>query len=1333
MVDQPDRSIIIRLSPEQLEQADFLQGLESWLQLGLLSDRQVRQVCQQYLTCSLADSTIPVSFSEPAQSPTPSEPIAAATRLEFAEETEEDFAPADRDFANAASTRSATPTTRFSRSLQAFMSEISVIWLLFLGVFLVVVSSGVLAVSQWQNVSPVGQYGILLTYTLIFFGVGRWAAQRSNLRLTARMLQIATLLIIPVNFWMIDGLQLRRSAAGIIVGTIAVLLLSGVTGWLWRPRSHLLPSQRPRLVAINSLGLSWLQLGWAVAGIPLIAAYAGTIGTAVLLVWVDRPPTPAPSPPDAPDRSRSPAPLILAFSTLLLIGRAVFAAQVPFRQLGLALGICGWVLCWLSRPPVATPTATTARANLPWARIGSLLLLAGWGVSVLATPPWQAIAISGLALWLLVDRLRMVGRSSLLLLLFIVGLQAYMLIWRLFPVAVQQAVIATMQQVVGNAAMPDVLLALAGFPYLWLTLALASWLRRQGSRPIAEPIAETIAETPSPANFRLAQQAETIAFILGLAMAILSLLNPGVRSLYLVLATGTLLWLVYQRTSAAAAQIYLTHLAGLIAIISSVDWQLPNLSQMTWAQILLGLMAIEWGVSLGDRDSPWRQSAWFFGLGLAGLSYVALLPTATNQALIWLMAPVLLTTLSRLRSFAQVRLAAWLSTIGLCAQLLLLHSLNGAILSFAIATGLMVINTATLRQLVPAALTVGFALGLETTLVWKGFAPQITQDTVLLLLAALLWQLWLLHDRLRRSSHVQRLYAAAANGWAVGLSALSLLLLTGLAAVTFTTRSASGLQLLSAGLIIGAIGYRVWQQPTNLGFLGLAWGMETATAIGVGLGGGDTIALGVANVGLGLASQWAGNGWVRRSGQSYRASWHIIPLLYAGLGLLLVHSDYTALTGLYTLLAAGVGLGVARRSSRFNLLTLLSLVLVSFAAYELLIYQLMQAEGEYTGDGWALLSGLAMLFAWSYHGLARWLRFYWRLGDLQRRFLAHAHWLLGSSLAGVAVWFRLSALGTGLLMITALALSGYALTMGNDRWRHRWQFESVGAEDDSPPPSASSGEPWTYAGLLELLATIAYGLYEAIPDTSVLLAWAGTIAALVGIGVYALPWRRWGWSARPGRRLAIGLPILVVGLTAGRVALQSLLIVAAFYAWLAKELGQIRVSYLSLLLFDWALLRFLGEQNWLNGLWSGAVVGGSLLYAAQIDPALQSQSARDQRHWLRSIATGLISLTAFYQAEVETGAMAIGIGAFILSFSAALILTGLLLRIRAFLYIGTATFMLQVLRWLWRFINTDAVLLWSVGILLGIALIWTAATFEARRSQMNAFVQYWSSELETWE
>ncbi|WAL60629.1 hypothetical protein [Thermocoleostomius sinensis] len=1313
MVDQPDRAMIIRLSLEQLEQAELLQGLESWLQLGLLNDRQVRQLCQQYLICALP-SPLPVS-SPDTKFPKPNSTPIATSALD------------DRDVAAPPATRSGVPSARFSRSLQALMSEISVIWLLFLGVFLVVVSSGVLAASQWQLVSPIGQYSILLTYTLVFFGVGRWAAQRSNLRLTARMLHIATLLIIPVNFWMIDGLQLWRSPTGILVGTIAILGLSGIMRWLWQSRLNVLPSPQPRLVALHSVGLSWLHLGWVVSGVPLIATYLGTIGTACLLVWSETMPTHIATSPDTANRSRSIAPILLTLLTLLLIGRAVFAAQVPWQQLGLAVGLCGWVMGWLSRSPVSAETQL-------WTRLGSLLLLAGWAVSVTTTPPRQALAVSGLALWLLIDRLQRTGRSSGLLLLFIVGLQAYSLIWWLFPASVQQAVIATAGQVVGNAALPQVLLAIAGFPYLWLTLALASWLHRQ-TRSIATTIAEPITESPDSPNFRrLAQQAETIAFMLGLALVILSLLNPGVRSITLWLATGTLLGRVYKRASISTAQIYLVHLAGLTALISSIDWQLPMLSQLQWGQILLGLMAVKWGLSVGDRHSRWRRSAWFFGLGLAGLSYVALLPTTTNQALIWLIAPALLTGLSRLRSAIGSRLSAWFSTIGLCAQLLLIYSLNGAILSFALATGLMALNTATLRQLVPAVLTIGMALGLEFTLVWKEFAPQITQDTILLLLAAALWQLWLLHDRLRRSTHdLQRLYAVALNGWAIGLSGLSLLLLTGLAAVTLTTRSASGLQLIGVGTILGAISYRLRQQPTDLEFWGLAWGLETATAIGIGLAGGDTIALGAANVGLGLVSQWAGDGWVMRSRQNYRVSWHLIPLLYAGLGLLWVHRDYTAFTGLYTLLAAGVGLGVARRSRRFHLLTLLSLILVSVATYKLLVYRLWQSEGEYPGDGWTLLAGLAMLIAWSYHGLASWLRSGWDLGDLQRRFLAHAHWGLGSGLAGVAVWFRLSPVGTGLLIVTALALSGYALTMGHDRWRPTQPEVELAAEAEAPRRLSTRGEAWIYAGLLELLATITYGLYEAIPDTSMLLSWAGTIAAVIGIGFYQVPWRRWGWSARPGQQLAIGLPIAVVGVTAGRVALQSLLIVAAFYAWLAKALGKIRVSYLSVLLFEWALLRFLWQQNRLNGLWIAAGVGGALLYVAQIDPALQPQSARDQRHWLRSIATGLISLTAFYQAEVETGAMAIGIGVFTLGFGIALILSGLLLRIRAFLYLGTVTFIGQILRWLWQFINTDAVLLWSVGILLGVAFIWIAATFEARRSQMNAFVQYWSSELETWE
>jgi hypothetical protein len=145
------------------------------------------------------------------------------------------------------------------------------------------------------------------------------------------------------------------------------------------------------------------------------------------------------------------------------------------------------------------------------------------------------------------------------------------------------------------------------------------------------------------------------------------------------------------------------------------------------------------------------------------------------------------------------------------------------------------------------------------------------------------------------------------------------------------------------------------------------------------------------------------------------------------------------------------------------------------------------------------------------------------------------------------------------------------------------------------------------------------------------------------------------------------------------------------------------------------------------------LLAASLLYVAQIDPALQSTAAREQRHWLRSLAIGLLSLTLFYQAEIEVDPTALLIRLLTLGMAVGLIFLGLVLRVRAFLYVGTVTFILEVLRLLWLFINNYSLLLWAIGILIGLLFIWLAATFEARRSQMNALMQYWLTEFTSWE
>lgn len=197
----------------------LLEGLDVWLRLRLISDAEVKRLCRQHLHC-----TIPAlpGAGQPVTAPTA---LTRSTRL-----SHEPLLRATVGRTAQVLQRKkggvALPPALFSKT--SLMAEFSLMWLLFLGVFMVVVSSGVLAVSQWRTVPPEGQYLILLGYTLAFWVASSWTGQRENLRLTARMLKITTLLIIPVNFWMIDGLKLVRSGVGWAEAVFAALVLTAI-------------------------------------------------------------------------------------------------------------------------------------------------------------------------------------------------------------------------------------------------------------------------------------------------------------------------------------------------------------------------------------------------------------------------------------------------------------------------------------------------------------------------------------------------------------------------------------------------------------------------------------------------------------------------------------------------------------------------------------------------------------------------------------------------------------------------------------------------------------------------------------------------------------------------------------------------------------------------------------------------------------------------------------------------------------------------------------------------------------------------------------------------
>lgn len=105
--------------------------------------------------------------------------------------------------------------------------------------------------------------------------------------------------------------------------------------------------------------------------------------------------------------------------------------------------------------------------------------------------------------------------------------------------------------------MPQALLGMALFPYVLLTLFFAARLRRW--------------QQPTLAN-----QAKVLALLLGVVLTSLSLLNPLVRSLNLLLSSLTLAF-VTQGATAKTKLIYGTHITSLAAIAAGINLFFPDL------------------------------------------------------------------------------------------------------------------------------------------------------------------------------------------------------------------------------------------------------------------------------------------------------------------------------------------------------------------------------------------------------------------------------------------------------------------------------------------------------------------------------------------------------------------------------------------------------------------------------------------------------------------------------------------------------------------------------------------------------------------------------------
>ncbi|MCT7948555.1 DUF2157 domain-containing protein [Ancylothrix sp. C2] len=1274
------------------EQPEVLEGLDVLLKLGLISDSEVRQVCGQNLTCPLPVPVLQPIENSPEKLDVENVPVQTLIQEEL----------------TPATVTPKPPRKPIFQPLEALKAELSVRWLLFLGVFMVVMSSGLLAASQWEKFPAAGQYGILLVYTLLFFGVSLWANRQSNLNLTAQTLQIVTLLLVPVNFWAIDRFGLWSNFLEWLTVVVATITLTGVT-------TVLLKLHRPfsRLNLLNSLGLSFLHFGWKFSGlpVPLLACYTGTILTTLIILKKEY--FSVSSPENTQSAWRRFLPYSMAgYALAILLFRAIFAVGVPVPQLGLAIGICGSLFVWLSQRETYQESSPIS----PWSGAGVALLLLGWVVSVW-TQSWQALIISGLGIYFLGVRLLRRWQKIDLAAIYLIGLQAIFLIGKIIPAGVRKSAITTGVQLTAAQNTPGSLLSVTWLPYLVFMLWVNGWIYTKGKR-------------------ELAFFGDKLALGFGIFLTILGSPNPSIRALNLLASTVILGFLTVRRKPVRGFLVYLTNLAGVLTVVSWINWFLPNLSLVVWAAICLSLMGLEWlflvlGLRLkldGEEiaTNADQNSAWYLGCGLAGLSYLLLLknlsiflsqaPAAPLQwGFLWLLTPMLLTAVASRSSGEKRTVAGWLSVGALIlAELLLFMLPGGRLLGAGIAVLLMFVNTHYLRRVNSAIITVGFAVFLLYGGLWQGLPvfPPLSRMGWLIVNAGTVIALWILCDWLSSIAFNKAenapnkplfvIYSKATNFWAIGLCLAELFILTVRSfGMYLGDLQPSLLAIIATAIITLTLFYQTWKNPTNWLIYGFGWALELLAVECLGFFGRSVVPLVVVNIALGLIFQLVGDWWHRRNnGQNLPTSLHIMPLLYGVMAGLLRWGIFTNWTGFSSLGLVLIAFGVGRRSPQLKFLVYLGLIGVTTSAYEILSYQIVSRP---TGDKLIASAAMATSIMYAYRLLIFWLKDYLRLTENELKLTAHIHWFLGSYFLTSAVISPIQS-GDLLGLGTGLILSRYAIMQG----RHN--------------PDKNAAEWWVYSGILEA-AGLAIFLGYKFKIAALVLPWAAVIVSAIAYFVYALPWENWGWPKTPWLRSAIVIPTITAFLTYPVIQPISLLGAAAFYLFLAWLNKQIRITYLALFFLDWALFQWFWNIKLTDLLAQVSPPALCLLYIAAFDPFLKAAEQKQIRHLLRLLGAGVICFVAL----ATSGWLVAGVVSLVAIFA------GLALRIRAFLYVGTAVFLLNAFNQLVLLSLEYSFVKWIIGLLVGVIFIWIAATFETRREQILNLVQNWLQEWQEWQ
>ena len=631
----------------------------------------------------------------------------------------------------------------------------------------------------------------------------------------------------------------------------------------------------------------------------------------------------------------------------------------------------------------------------------------------------------------------------------------------------------------------------------------------------------------------------------------------------------------------------------------------------------------------------------------------------------------------------------------------------------------MIINTYYFYFRLLAVINFVFAFGVVIALLWG----KISLQSWFIVGAIAIIFLWLFPILFKNTSHnLLKLYVKVANGWAIFLSSLELIIIT-LGYLLQKPLSPRWELMLSSVLIAGVMIIRYQHKPNYGVVYGVTWAIEICLIEIFLLIQASRLELAVANIALGLLGLFILN---RIKNHPYIHTISISPLVYALMAIYLRINYFNDDTGLITFGAAMIGIGVGYFRSREKTITYLSIAGISLAVYELVIYQVLQSPEKNIVDACTLLAIVNAFFAFSYRLFAWWLHLknqttIFHIPRLEIHLIAHIHWALAT---------LIRAIGTALPQFIFLSSQPKLTPIGLVITLLLATYGILQARHTDPETSSSSANKykdlWVYLGMTQIFSTLIYTRL-IFSQLAFLDAYNVIIFTVFALAIYQIPWGNLGWKAQVWQRISLTIPGLMVLITWQDVSFLSLVMVAIFYLQISISQGNIRWSYFSYLLVSWAIGRWLWQSQFDDPLWYAILAGLIFIYVAQVDPFYKNPPRNSERHYFRLLGSGIICLFAvLFHQEASLGLVPIVI-------SLGFMIAGLSTQIRAFLFVGTINFLLTVFYQLIILVFIYSFLKWVISFISGISLIIIAANFERHKGQFNRIWQNYWAQLEEWE